>query len=108
MGTGLICGSATEFSFTPGMRCLAINTYGVSEETEEKLNSFFQRNFHVKCGASILEQFRRLRIARKKKKKVTAKTRPGADYGSDHEVIIAKFRLKLMKGGKPLGHSGMT
>ena len=28
------------------------------------------------------------------------KTRPGADYGSDHEVLIAKFRLTLKKVGK--------
>ena len=28
------------------------------------------------------------------------KTRPGADCGSDHEHLIAKFRLKLKKGGK--------
>ena len=27
----------------------------------------------------------------------TAKTRPGADCGSDHELPIAKFRLKLKK-----------
>ena len=26
--------------------------------------------------------------------------RPGADCGSDHELLIAKFRLKLMKVGK--------
>ena len=26
--------------------------------------------------------------------------RPGADYGSDHELLIAKFRLKLKKVGK--------
>ena len=31
----------------------------------------------------------------KKKKK-----RPGADCGSDHESLIAKFRLKLKKVGK--------
>ena len=30
----------------------------------------------------------------------SAKTRPGADCGSDHELLIAKFRLKLKKGGK--------
>ena len=30
----------------------------------------------------------------------TAKTRPGADYGSDHEPRIAKFRLNLKKVGK--------
>ena len=30
----------------------------------------------------------------------SAKTRPGADCGSDHEFLIAKFRLKLKKAGK--------
>ena len=28
------------------------------------------------------------------------KTRPGADCGSDHDLLIAKFRLKLKKVGK--------
>ena len=28
------------------------------------------------------------------------KTRQGADYCSDHELLIAKFRLKLKKVGK--------
>ena len=28
------------------------------------------------------------------------KTRPGADCGSDHELLLAKFRLKLKKAGK--------
>ena len=28
------------------------------------------------------------------------KTRPGADCGSDHELLIVKFRLKLKKVGK--------
>ena len=30
----------------------------------------------------------------------SGKSRPGADYGSDHELLIAKFRLKLKKVGK--------
>ena len=30
----------------------------------------------------------------------TAKTRPGADCGSDHELLIDKFRFKLKKVGK--------
>jgi len=30
----------------------------------------------------------------------SAKTRPGADCGSDHELLIAKFRIKLKKVGK--------
>ena len=36
----------------------------------------------------------KLYIVRKKKKAL------GADFGSDHELIIAKFRLKLNKVGK--------
>ena len=30
----------------------------------------------------------------------SANTRPEADYGSDYELIIAKFRLKLKRVGK--------
>ena len=35
--------------------------------------------------------------SKKEKKK---KKRPGVDCGSDHELLIAKFRLKLKKVGK--------
>ena len=38
----------------------------------------------------------------------SAKTRLEVDYGTDHEILMAKFRLKLKKVGKPLDHSGMT
>ena len=31
---------------------------------------------------------------------VSKKKRPGANCGSDHELLIAKFRLKLKKVGK--------
>ena len=31
----------------------------------------------------------------------SVKTRPGADCGSDHEILIAKFRLKLKKTTRP-------
>ena len=34
----------------------------------------------------------------------SAKTRPGADWGSDHEDLIAKFRRKLKKVGKTSRH----
>ena len=30
----------------------------------------------------------------------STKTRPRADCGSDHELLITKFRLKLKKAGK--------
>ena len=33
----------------------------------------------------------------------SAKTRPGADRGSDYELLIAKFRLNLKKVGKTTG-----
>ena len=32
----------------------------------------------------------------------STKTRPGADCGSDHELLIAKFRFKLKKVGKTI------
>ena len=38
----------------------------------------------------------------------SGKIRLGADCGSNHELLIAKFRINLRKYGKPLGHSGMT
>ena len=38
----------------------------------------------------------------------SAKTRPGDDCGSDHELLIAKFRLNWRKWGKRLDHLGMT
>ena len=39
-------------------------------------------------------------MARKKKKKKKKKKRQGTDCGSDHELLIAKFRLKLKKVGE--------
>ena len=40
---------------------------------------------------------------------IVSKIRPGADCGSYHEVLIAKFRLKLKKVGKTTRfRSGMT
>ena len=38
----------------------------------------------------------------------SAKVRPEGDCGSDHELLIAKFRLTLKKWGKALDLSGMT
>ena len=38
-----------------------------------------------------------------KKLYTVSKKRPGADCGSDHELLIAKFRLKLKKVGKITG-----
>ena len=39
---------------------------------------------------------------------IVAKTRLGADYGSDHKLLTAKFRLKWKKIGKTTRPFGMT
>ena len=38
----------------------------------------------------------------------STKTKPGADCGSDHELLTAKFRLKLKRVGITNRPSGMT
>ena len=45
--------------------------------------------FAAKVGEALSDQISR-----------SAKTRLGTDCGSDHELLIAKFRLKLKKVGK--------
>ena len=37
---------------------------------------------------------------KKEKLYLVSKNKTGTDYGSDHELLIAKFRLKLKKVGK--------
>ena len=37
----------------------------------------------------------------------TVSKRQETDCGSDHKLLIAKFRLKLKKVGKTTGYSGM-
>ena len=39
---------------------------------------------------------------KRKKLYTVTKTRPGADCGSDHELLTTKFRLKLKKVGKTI------
>ena len=46
-------------------------------------------------GLQMLDMTERLRSSIQ-----SAKTRPGADCGSDHELLLTKFRLKLKKVGK--------
>ena len=53
--------------------------------TEIRLIIFFA----AKVGEALSDQISR-----------SAKTRLGTDCGSDHELLIAKFRLKLKKVGK--------
>ena len=43
-----------------------------------------------------------------KKLYIASKTRQGADCGSDHELLIANFGLKLKKVGKTTRPFNMT
>ena len=52
--------------------------------------------------------YKPLTVQARKLRPGTAKTRPLADYDSDHDLLIAKIRLMLKKVGKPPDHSGTT
>ena len=91
---------------------------GVWNEAEQRLIEFCQENTLVIANTLFQQHKRRLytwtspdgqhRIQidyilcsqRWRSSIQSAKTRPGADCGSDHEILIAKFRLKLKKVGK--------
>ena len=89
---------------------------GVQNEAGQRLIEFFQENALVIANTLFQQHKRRLytwtspdgQHQRWRSSLQSAKTRPGADCGSDHELFIAKFRLKLKKVGKPLDHLGMT
>ena len=98
---------------------------GIQNETGQKLIEFCQENALVIANTLFQQHKRRLYTwtssdgqhrmidyilcsQRWRSSIQSTKTRLGADCGSDHELLIAKFRLKLRKEGKPLDHSGMT
>ena len=61
-----------------------LNPHGLSEN----LNLYTANQFILLCNQRWRSSIQ------------SAKRRPGADCGSDHELLIAKFRLKLNKVGK--------
>ena len=91
---------------------------GVQNETRQRLTEFCQENLLVIANTLFQQHKRRLYTRtssdgqhqnqidyilynqRWRSSIQSAKTRPGADYGTDHELLIAKFRLKLKKVGK--------
>ena len=90
---------------------------GVQSEAGQRLTEFCQENSLVKANTLFQQHKGRLHmdIARWSKGNQidyilcrqrwrssiqSAKTRLGADCGSDHELLIAKFRLKLKKAEK--------
>ena len=98
---------------------------GIQNEAGQKLIEFCQKNTLVIANTLFQEHKRRLYTwtlpdgqhrnqidyilcsQRWRSSIHSAKIRPSADCGSDHE-LLAKFRLKLKKVWKPLDHSGMT
>ena len=98
---------------TPGVRGLRIQ-----KEAGQRLTEFCQKNILVVANTLFQQHKRRLYTwtspdgqyqnqidyilcsQRWRSSIQPAKTRPGADYGIDHELLIAKFRLKLKKVGK--------
>ena len=93
---------------------------GVQIEAGQRLTEFCQENALVIANTLFQEQKRRLYTwtsaggqhwyqidyilcsQRWRSSIQLAKTRPGADCGSDHELLIAKFRLTLKKVGKTI------
>src|SRR5574337_515064 len=91
---------------------------GVQNEAGQRLIEFCQENTLVIANTLFQQHKRRLYIwtspdgqhrnhidyilcsQRWRSSIQSAKTRPGADCGSDHELLIAKFRPKLKKVGK--------
>ena len=91
---------------------------GVWNEAGQRLTEFCQENLLVTANALFQQHKRRLYTwtspdgqhqnqidyilchQRWRSSIQSAKTRLGADYGSDHDLFIAKFRLKFKKVGK--------
>ena len=90
---------------------------GVQNEAGQRLIEFYQENALV-IGKTLFQQHKRrlytwtppdgqyrnqtdyiLCSQRWRSPIPSAKTRPGADCGLDHELLITKFRLNLRKGG---------
>ena len=98
---------------------------GVQNETGKRLIDFCQENTLVTANTLFQQDKRRLWWTspdgqhlnqidyilcsqRWRSSIQSAKIRPGAGCGKNHELLIAKFRLKLKKVGKTVDYSGMT
>ena len=100
--------------------CLVKFDLGVRNEAGQGLKEFCQENALVMASTLFQQHKRRLYTwtspdgqhrnqinyilcsQRWRNSIQSAKTRPGADCGSDHELLIAKFRLKLKKVEKTI------
>ena len=86
----------------------------VPNEASQRLTEFCQENALVIANILFQKHKRRLYTwtsrdyilcsQRWRSSIQSTKTRPGADCGSDHELLIAKFRFKLKKVGETTGN----
>ena len=94
---------------------------GVQNEAGQRLTEFCQENAQVIANTLFQQHRRRLYTwtspdgqhqnqtdyilcSQKWRSSIqSAKTKPGADCGSDHELLFAKFRFKLIKVGETTG-----
>ena len=86
---------------------------GVQNEAGQRLIEFYQENALIIVN-TLFQQHKRISPDGQYQNQIdyilcsqrwrssiwSAETRLGADCGSDHELLIAKFRLKLKKVGK--------
>ena len=93
---------------------------GAQNEAGQRLTEFCQENALIRANTLFQKHNRRLYTwpspdsqhrnqidfilcnQRWRRSIQSAKTRPGADCGSDHELLIAKLRLKLKRVGKTI------
>ena len=106
--------------FEEGVKCSLTGKFGLGmwNEAGQRLIEFCQENALV-IASTLFQQHKRrlytwtspdgqhrnqihciLCCQRWRNSIQSTQTRPGADCGSDHELLIAKFRLKLKKVGK--------
>ena len=92
---------------------------GVQNEADQRLTEFCQENALV-IANTIFQQCKRrlytwtsldsqhrnqidyILCIHRWRSSIQSETRPGADCGSDHELVIVKFRLKLKKVAKTI------
>ena len=71
--------------------------FGVQNEAEQRLRRILPREHTSHSKHPLPTTQEKICRQRWRSSIQSAKTRPGADCGSDHELLVAKFRLKLKK-----------
>ena len=78
-----------------GQRLIEFCKENIPSSNNTGENSAYGHHHKIKNEIRLIIFF-----AAKDGESIYRKTRPGADCGTDHKLLIAKFRLKLKKVGK--------